>query len=516
MKMRKFNTVAYSALAIFAFCTPSIAAGVTNDVSEESIDGGGRNIMRTADGGIVAAYASGKGELIFSRTLDNGNSWDNILLREVAGSVNQTAVDSNFQGSYIAFTEKKDGKTIGRIAFSNAPFGETPNFTLSQSVTPANVEPQDTFIQASRAGWGNLAADNQETVVYGWQDAKTKGLYIGVSPDGKTFPEAQLVLSDAHAASGPSVAIRGNYVIATYQTTNPDIAPMDMTAELRKNRAYPAWIESTDGGKTWSEPKPLFGRTTEAFPTIDVETADGTSVNHRLAGGTALPNSPILNWATSRDNGASGINWGDTDKTAPADGLKRSQASLEEFDPRLGGTTFVQSSMMSVDSNGNQLGEISIVSFRAIEPDAKWTHVIANNPLTADTHKVDAKTSSVNSTGGQFQYSALIDTPVRATTYKELDSASGKSRFVAAVSTDTGKTFDRHISLSSDQLAAHGITNFDENTVFAASQCLYEDRNGDVYIDVFFTQGSEMKFASIPIGVSAADLREEQQAMLSR
>jgi hypothetical protein len=258
---------------------------IAADVSRQSIDGGGRNIMRTAEGGIVAAFATADSGLILARSLDSGTSWNNVPLQGVNGAVLQVAIDSNFQGSYIAFTENMNGRIVGRIAFSPAPFAATPQLTVSASVTPKGVIPQDTFIQASRAGWGDRAADDRETVVYGWQDAGSKGLYIGVSPDGRTFPVARLVVDDRFATSGPAVAIRGKYVIATYHTANAAMAPADVPVQMRRGRTYPAWVESLDGGRTWSQPRPLFGLTSAAFPRVSVETTEGAFAEHRLAGG---------------------------------------------------------------------------------------------------------------------------------------------------------------------------------------------------------------------------------------
>ena len=513
-------TVVLPVLAVLA-SGPAWAGGIASGVAVESVDGAGRNIMRTADGGVVAAFSTTESGLTFARSLDNGARWNNVAVEGVAGSVAQVAIDSNFQGSYIAFTEDHDGRLTGRIAFSSAPFAPDPQLTVSAPVTPAGVIPRDTFIQASRAGWGDRAADDRETVVYGWQDSVSKGLYIGVSPDGRTFPMARLVVEDAFAASGPAVAIRGNYVVATYQTTSPAMAPADVPAEMRRERTYPAWIESLDGGQTWSEPRPLFGLTSAAFPQVRVETADGGFAEHRLAGGSDLPNSPILNWATSRVLAAGSFN---PDKTLPGSELPSvgrpgdGQAVRNpEPDPSLGGTTFVQTSMRSIDGDGTQ-GEVSIVSFRPIEPGAEWTHVIANNRLTATMGRVDSRTSHLNAQGSQFQYSALIDTAVRATTYQDVDPATRRARLVAAVSTDTGKTFDHHVSFSSEELAEFGITGFEEGSVFAVSQCLFEDRDGQVYVDVLYLRDGEGHFASLPIGVNAAMLRtaeQEEQARLA-
>jgi hypothetical protein len=441
-------------------------------------------------------------------------------VKGVDGSIVEAAIDSNFQGSYIAFTENIDGRVVGRIAFSPAPFAANPQLSVSAVVTPKNVIPRDTFIQASRAGWGDLAADDRETVVYGWQDAVTKGLYIGVSRDGRTFPAAQLVVKDQFAVSGPAVAIRGNYVIATYQTANPAMAPVDVPAQIRKARSYPAWIESLDGGQTWSDARPLFGLTSAAFPRVRVETVEGTATEYRLAGGSALPNSPILNWAAN-------LAVSQPDKTLPSSEplprqdpksksltVQRPNVSNEQQADRTasvdrrGGTTFVQSSMKSIDGNGTQ-AEVSIVSFRPIERGAEWTHVIANNQLTLNMGRVDSKTSHLNAKASQFQYSALIDTPVRATTYQDVDPMTQRARLVMAVSTDTGKHFHHHVSFNSDELAQRGITSFKAGAVFAVSQCLFEDRDGEVLVDVLFLDKGDARFASLPVGVNAAILRRQ-------
>jgi len=456
--------------------------------------------MRTADGGLVAAYSvseKGRLQLVFSRSTDNGKSWSDVIVPAAGGDVKQAAIDSNFQGSYIAFTQQSGGTTAGRIAFASAPFGSDPSLVVSERVTPAGVEPNDTFIQASRKGWGNLAADDRETVVYGWQDGKSKSLYIGVSPDGRTFPMARKVVDDPFAVSGPAVAIRGKFVIATFQTKDPAMAPADVSAT---GRAYPAWIESFDAGKTWSTPKALFGLRTADFPAANVEVRPGAFKAVRLAGGTSQSNSPSLNWATSRDDDSSEEA---EDKTVPraGDAVRSPQTA--------GGTTFVQSSLMGVDSEGRR-GEVSVVSFRPIEPSAKWTHVIAHNKLTQIASRQSPTVSLADASASQFQYSALIDTPVRATLFQEHDPGTDQSRLVIAVSTDTGKSFDRHVSFSAAELARLGIPQLGKDTIVSARQCLFEDRNGEVYIDLLVTEVSALKYVRLPLGVNASRLRVEQ------
>ncbi len=519
-----------TALAI-VFATPAlqsfadVPSGMTAAISEQSIHNAGRNIMRTADGGIVATYASVNGnraELTFSRTLDNGQTWMPVSFSEVTGNVGQAAVDSNFKGSYIVFTEEVNGTLISRMAFTGAPFAENPEFIVSDSVSPVGVIPQDVYVQASRKGWGQLSDISRETVAYGYKDAVTGDLYVGVSFDGETFPVAQKVLADPYAASGPAVAVRGNYVVASYQTTHPDIVPSDVPVSMRADRTYPAWIESMDGGKTWSTPRPVFGDMSNDFPVAEVASKTGEIEYLRLAAGTDLPNSPTLNWGSSRSSTSGGGRDYVDLRTRGTDERANPLLNPEETSPGVqmasvkdneNGLTFVQTSMlpMGVDEPGS---EVSIVSFREIEPGAPWTHVVAHNVLTADPTAVDRTTSTLDVDATQFQYSALIDTKIRATSYKEMDPSSGEARLVVAVSTDTGMTFSHHTSFSAAELEARGITDFDAAGIFTSSQCLFEDRDGEVYVDLMVSQGGEMRFVSLPTGVNAAELREEEHAAL--
>ena len=502
--------VSLSTLSLLMASNTALSADSLSQLAKESIDGAGRNIMRTADGGLVSTYSIVNGErldLVFSASLDNGESWNETVVKDVNGTVRQAAIDSNFQGSYIAFTEERDGLNVGRIAFASAPFADKPEIIVSDAVTPAGVEAKDTFIQASRKGWGNLSDQDRETVVYGWQDEVSKSLYIGVSKDGRSFPQAKKVVQDAYATSGPAVAIRGNFVIATYLTTNPTFAPVDVANKDGSMRSYPAWIESMDGGQTWSAPKPLFGSKSADYPLVEVQAASGQYDNLRLSGGTTQPNSPILNWGGINARSAGGSrdassSKADDDKSVSAAPVTTGVGEVGPDD----GITFVQTSMMASGSVGRN-GEVSIVSFRQIQPNAKWTHVIANNRLS-DSNR-DNETSTMDAPTSHFQYSALIDTPVRATTYKEADN--GDPRLVVAVSTDTGKVFNHHVSFSANALSELGVKGFDATAVFSASQCLFEDRDGDVYVDLLVTQGGDTRYARLPIGVNARQLREAEK-----
>ena len=367
--------VSMAAFAVAMASSVSSAGGLLEDLSPESVDGAGRNIMRTTDGGLVSTYAirsSSDLNLVFSASLDNGENWNETIVEEIDGKVRQAAIDSNFQGSYIAFTEERDGEHVGRIAFTSAPFAAKPEIVVSAVVTPAGVKASDTFIQASRRGWGGVADENRQTVVYGWQDEISKSLYVGVSKDGRTFPMAKKVVEDAFATSGPAVAIRGDYVIASYQTTNPGFAPLDLEGGSDPQRSYPAYIESMDGGETWEAPKPLFGLRSSDYPMVKVEARAGQYDNLRLAGGTTQPNSPTLNWGGTREIEQDE----DDDKSV----------SLEPVidpsrDPN-NGISFVQTSMMALDSSG-KVGEVSVVSF---------THPAAQLAMEACSRKQQAFT----------------------------------------------------------------------------------------------------------------------------
>lgn len=523
---KRFLKISTALAMVFAMQgTQSFAempSGMVATISEQSIHNSGRNIMRTADGGIVATYASmaeNRAGLTFSRTLDNGQTWAPVSFLDVTGNVQQTAVDSNFKGSYIVFTEEVDGQLISRMAFTASPFAEDPDFSVSASVSPVGVVPQDVYVQASRKGWGQLSDIARETVAYGYQDALTGDLYVGVSFDGETFPVAQKVLQDPFATSGPAVAVRGNYVVASYQTTSPDIVPQDVPVSMRGDRTYPAWIESMDGGKTWSAPRPVFGDMSKDFPVAEVASETGEIEYLRLAAGTDLANSPTLNWGSSRSS--SGNSYADL-RTRGTNDRANPLLNPEEVSPDVkmasvkdseNGLTFVQTSMLPMHA-GEAGSEVSIVSFREIEPGAPWTHVVAHNLLTADPTAVNKTTSTLDVDATQFQYSALIDTKIRATSYKETDPLTGEARLVVAVSTDTGMTFSHHTSFSIAELEVRGISDFDAAGIFTSSQCLYEDRDGEVYVDLMVSQGGEMRFVSLPTGVNAAELRQEEHAAL--
>lgn len=482
----------------------AVAASAFADASSSSVsssalaaDGAGRKIMRMAEGGLVSvrlAKSTPSVALELGRSVDNGRMWSYVKV-PAAGSVAHTALDSNFQASYIAFTERQGNEVVGRVALTTSPLSNNPQIVVSGQLTPAGVKPVDTFVQASRKDWGEMAGADSLTVVYGWQDSKSKSLYIGVSPDGKSFPMAKAVVEDQQAVSGPSVAIRGNNIIAAYLTRNPEIAPIDVGEQ--QGRAYQAYIESSDGGATWTRPKPVFGRSTKDFPAVQVadKGVGAKSEPTLLAGGTALGQPASLGWEASRDPTPRG----------------RIDSSETGADKAGRATYFLQSSLAVLNSDGS-VGEVGVVSSRDVAlPNAPWVHAVANNKLTAKSSSVNQSVSSTTAQTSQFQYSALIDTPIRATSYREFNAATKQARLVLAISTDTGKRFDQHLSLDSGALARLGLQQFGQGTAIAASQCLFEDRDGNVYLDlVASANGGETRYARVPIGVNASRLRQQE------
>ncbi len=459
-------------------CFASIAA---TPIQPSSVLDAGRNVMRTADGGgLVAAFVRGDGlggTLTYSSSRDNGQTWRDLKVA-TSGKVIESAIDSNFEGAYIAFTEHSGTGVHARIAYASAPLAAELRVELSPAVTPPGVEPKDTFVQASRSFWGTDGGDAGRTVVYGWQDGRTKALYVGVSLDGRTFPMARKTVDDRHAVSGPAVSIHGKRVLATYLTTHPDIVPVDVPASQRQGRAYQAYVESLDGGRSWSKPQPLFGRRSSDYPVVDVEVAasDGSVrvERVRLDRGTAQVNRASLTWVS------------------------------EEMGEMV---SFAQSSAGGGTADGVRVGEVGVVSRKSMKDGAAWNHAVAIQPLK-QRRLIGKAAADPSSERSQFQYSALPDSLVRMTTYVEHEKVTGKVRLVMASSTDGGFSFSGVNALDAKALSSYGVPRLSADTVVEVSQCLFEDRDGAVHVDLMVLDQGMLRYVRVPIGVNAAALRE--------
>ena len=78
---------------------------------------------------------------------------------------------------------------------------------------------------------------------------------------------------------------------------------------------------------------------------------------------------------------------------------------------------------------------------------------------------------------------------------------------VVAVSTDTGMNFTEHVSFTSAELSKYGVDAFDNEAIFSSSQCLFEDRDGEVYLDVLVLGDGKTHYARVPVGVNASQYR---------
>ena len=512
--------VACLVLSVFAFTTTAAAddSSVLAKVSVEqsSIGGGGRNIMRTAEGALISFFAvstEGQSSLYFLSSTDGGKTWYAVSPTTAGKSVGliHPAVDSNFNGAYMAYIERTKGRSVGKVIYSSNPLAPKKGFVHSDSVTPPLGEVTGTFIAASRVGWGDKPDAAANTVAYGWADESTGDLYVGVSTDGKTFPKAAKVFSSKHVASGPAVTIHGNNVFLTFLTADPAMAP----AELKRGKdapLFPAWMESSDAGKTWSNPVPLFGKSVKDFPLLQASEAKGlgTVVKGavRAAGGSPGWLSSTLVWdASAKPSGGELIFVVNALSPVTADDGPLTPGSFDDPENLIG-----------------------VVSFRRMAPGSKWTHVPSNlellrtpagrKTLNNTLGPLGATLAASNAKGEQHQYSALIDTPVRATTYVERtgSGADASTAIVVASSIDTGKVFDHFAKFDRASLEKLGLP-VSGKLMIDVSQCLFEDRNGEVYVDVLAHDlggANTITYFKLPLGVNAQALREKAATPSSR
>lgn len=489
----------------------AIVATAVQDIF--SIRAGGRNIMRTAEGALISSFVKTEDDttgLFFSSSTDGGKTWYTNVASNVGTSnaLLHPAVDSNFNGAYIAYVEKVGNKHFGRVIYSPNPLARQKNFlTSTTALTPELAEVGGTFIAASRVGWGDKPNPIANSVVYGWTDLSTGDIYVGVSPDGRVLPRTQLILRDARVTSSPAVAIFGEYVFLTFLTTDPAFAPTDLPREARGGGHYPAWIESRDLGKTWSKPTPLFGRSIKDFPKL---TAAESKDAGALVSGTVFAAGGSPGWQTSA------LVWL-TSAARQGDQIIFVVSALSPI------TVEGPFERGAFDDPNNLIG---IVSFRRSAPNSKWTHVPSNLALIRTPtaggieslhERLDAFGASFgapNAKGSQHQYSALVDTPIRATTY--LETAEGDDNSDAALvivaSVDTGKVFDRYAYFNQYRLQKLGVKDFHGGVAIDVSQCLFEDRDGEVYVDLLIhdtRHSNDIQYVKLPLGINARAIARE-------
>jgi hypothetical protein len=317
---------------------------------------------------------------------------------------------------------------------------------------------QYSSIAASRLGL--------KSVAYGWFDPSSGAINVGVSPDGIHFPATKTIATDRSTRYGPAVAIFGKYLVVTYQTTNRQIAPVGAPPG-----SYVAWLESTDGGSTWSRPEALFGRDAKSLPKFKTQV--------KMAKGNAL-----------RSISLAGI---------PEDLAIASQVLVWEAGTISASRVFVTSAMSYKIPGASEKGvrTIGIVSSKLPRKGGNWTHVVANSMTKAALQ--DLPEAAPN--GIFHQYSALPGTPLRVVSYVNHDQATGEESLVAAISTDNAKHFVRTVRYKATDL---GFSK-DAHLALRSSLCLWRGADGSVSLDTFLasetTGNDRLLHVKIPIGI---------------
>jgi hypothetical protein len=445
-------------------------AGVVRSLTAEgllvdSLLGDNRELMRHDEGAIhaVVTGSNGKGRALF---LFGSGEFDEELT-SLSGPFAEEdaanpATDSNQNGVYVAFTQKSNDGRSGYIAHVPDPFGDPSDIRLHGPLTPPDGNAENSFLQASRA---------ENSVAYAWRDNSTGEIHVGICADGVTFPSATPIVNDAHAVRGPAIGIQGDYAICTYQTTNPEFAPIDSQAD----GAYYAWLESGDRGATWTEPKPL-------FPTAD-ELPHATGLT--LKSGNDLIRSEIK---------VSGGSYG---------GVLAAQIlawvnPLDYPDSRVFAMTTLTP---AIEPEGSDWApNIGVLAFKDFGVGGDWGYTITNRNLY--------RRSAVNEgyagrAGKYFKYSALPGTKVRVVSY--VDSApegSGlEDQIAILVSTTKGDTFDYETVFSASDLTFEP----DAELLISNSACCYADTEGRIWQDLLIgdlKRPSRVVHATLPIGLS--------------
>ena len=408
--------------------------------------------MRHSSGaisGVVVTKSGGRDVLDYVSSTNDGREWTHFTPKSIRGlsdSVTQPALDGNDQGVYVSYVAGSRGHVLSILGAPSHPV-----YRDSGDLTGAGKN-QYSFIAASRNGF--------KTVAYGWFDRETGAINVGVSPDGKTFPRTRHIAFDKDALYGPALGVLGQYVIVSYLTRNPRITG----SQRVPGSAAVAWVESSDGGRTWSSPSALYG----SLKSISASVTDRGVTKFRLINlANAVPK--IADFSQS-------LVWADFTMA--------------------NSRVFVSSTLQYTIPWSGRTGSIGVVSFKMPKSGGEWTHVAAGDVVESG--------SAPNT--WLHQYSALPDTPIRAVSYIEhvgQRSQSGEE-LVVAVSTDTGKTFDHFVRYGAVQLGLSANSKLLART----SPCLWRDASGKVSIDAFVSAGNDMDSPStvahlkLPLGLN--------------
>ena len=379
--------------------------------SADSIRGSGRELMRHSDGTLHAALLemseSGTPRIGLFGIGPNQERWKRLhgpLSPDTSTGDSEPATDSNSNGTYTAYIQASKGGSSGWIAHHPDPFGDPAHFSLNGPVTPLDETVVGSFLQASR---------NFNSVVYGWRDVKRGVIYVGVSRDGREFPEARVVVKDPELVHGPAVAVYGDYVLVAYMTRDTSIAPVDHRSI--QNDVYHAYVESNDGGKTWSRRMSLI-RNVSDLPRVTGFSLDESEDLRRVE-------FPLLGAAREKDS-LQALAW-------PVEALDSSKENRLFVL-----TSLIPDNLATWDERDNSVG---VLNFKPIEPGGDWHHVVTNTALFSP------KGASGSRRGESYKYSALPETPIRAVSYVERtpSGCSFEDRVVLMLSTNTGQLWDQ-------------------------------------------------------------------------
>ncbi|MBO6517021.1 MAG: hypothetical protein JJ975_10775 [Bacteroidia bacterium] len=429
----------------------SLINSVSNESTETALTEGGRHLV-TLSYGINMVYSdanNGNNQIYWTGSDDFGENWK--VRSPHLGSHNDgadlySAIDANASGSYISYIEQQGQQGAGYVIHLPDPFKNPEVFNVYGPLTPPERACKHSFVSASKAA---------PNVVYGWTDVERGEIYVGFSENGTEFNEAQLISQDEYALSGPAVSIEENYAALVYQSANPKFYPSEFDGE--HDKVFPVWMESVDGGKTWSEPAMLLGHSIKDFPKISATLVDQRSK-------TTKTNLIAGNGSNIGAKQTSALVWAAADINNPLVFFMNSQTVLDE-----------NNKLKPLDNTRNCAG---IVSFKPSQLGGDWTHVISNKSMFANLNSGEKKISH------SHKYSALPKTKIRAVSYIETNASdqATNDQLVVMISDNGGKSFEIPFTFSAESLGLESGTSL----IYDSSPCLRSDKDGNVWMDISY------------------------------
>lgn len=449
-------------------------------VDARALKGDGREIMRHGSGAIHAALVDTSADyprLTLQGIRSQGGEWEQ-LVDDIGpeGSLGDTspATDSNHNGVYIAYVAETESGKSGYVVHVPDPFGDPAKFALHGPLTPDGAVVDDSFFQASRV---------YNSVVYSWVDRAKGEVFVGVSRDGLSFPEAQPVFNGAVRVTYAATGVRGDYIILAFRTQDERFAPGGRPQEPG---SYFGWCDSGDGGKTWTEPRPLFDDPTKLPPAVGYALAKEQDLLR-----TQVP----LSGVTSELGSLQVLVW------APAATLRP--------DTRV----FAMASAVPASANGGEREDagwyesdnhVGLLAFKPIAVGGDWTYVLTNRSLY---RRASRRSPYAGRKASLFKYGALPDTAVRSIAYVEHapEGTDLEDQVVILVSTNMGDSFDDEAVFSASQLSLDSGARI----VLSNSACCFADKEGNIWQDLLVGDEADpksLRHAMLPIGFNIQGL----------